>query len=179
MEDNPRISDEVLEKNLDRIIGFVANCDSKVSYLLSAIGIILTVLLAIKPTNLTFIKSAFYGHSDKLYWFLFLGLVGLALSSYYFLKGIHHLSQSLMARTEIHSENSSSMIFFGAILAQRDGHNYLQNIEKNEYSYREDLASQIYVNSEICTEKFKRYNKGFKHILFSIPFLVIFWSYVF
>ena len=88
MEDNPRISDEVLEKNLDRIIGFVANCDSKVSYLLSAIGIILTVLLAIKPTNLTFIKSAFYGHSDKLYWFLFLGLVGLALSSYYFLKGI-------------------------------------------------------------------------------------------
>ncbi|MGP5514784.1 hypothetical protein [Psychrobacter alimentarius] len=179
MEDSPRISDEILEKNLERIIGFVANCDSKISYLLSSVGIILTILVTVKPTNLTFIKIAFYGHSDKLYWFLFLGSLGLTFSSFYFLKGIYHLSQALTARTEIHSGNSKSMIFFGAISVQEGSNAYLQNIEKNEYSYRDDLACQIYINSKICTEKFKRYNKGFKLILFSLPFLVISWCYLF
>lgn len=179
MEDSFQISNEILEKNLDRVIGFVANCDSKVSYILSAIGIILTILFTVKPSNLTFIKSAFYGHSDKLYWFLFLGLVGLAFSSFYFLKGIYHLSQALTARTETHSGNSNSMIFFGAISVQEGGNAYLQNIENNEYSYREDLACQIYINSKICTEKFRRYNKGFKLVLFSVPILITSWCYLF
>lgn len=177
MEDSPRISNEILEKNLDRIIGFIANCDSKISYLLSSIGIILTILVTVKPTNLNFLKSAL--NSDETNILLGLSVLAIILSSFYFLKGVYRLSQALTARTKIHSGNSSSMIFFGAISAQAGSHDYLQNIEKNEYSYREDLACQIYINSKICTEKFERYNKGFKLIIFNLPFLVISWCYLF
>lgn len=174
---SPRISDEILEKNLERIIGFVANCDSKVSYLLSAVGIILTILFTVKPTNLNFLKSAL--SSDETNVLLGFSVLAIILSSFYFLQGIYQLSQALTARTKIHSGNSSSMIFFGAISAQAGSNDYLQSIEKNEYSYREDLACQIYINSKICTEKFERYNKGFKLILLSLPFLVISWCYLF
>lgn len=177
MEDNPRISDEILEKNLDRIIGFVANCDSKVSYLLSAVGIILTILFTVKPTNLNFLKSALV--SDETNVLLGFSVLAIILSSFYFIKGVYRLSQALTAQTKIHSGNSTSMIFFGAISNQVNGHSYLQNIEKNEYNYREDLACQIYVNSDICTKKFEKYNKGFKLILLSLPFLVISWCYLF
>lgn len=177
MGSSPRISDEILEKNLERVIGFVANCDSKVSYLLSAVGIILTILFTVKPTNLTFLKLAI--GSDETHALLGFSVLTIILSSFYFLQGVYQLSQALTARTKIHSGNSSSMIFFGAISAQAGSHDYLQSIEKNEYSYREDLACQIYINSKICTEKFERYNKGFKSILFSLPLLVVSWSYLF
>lgn len=177
MEDSPRISNEILEKNLERIIGFVANCDSKVSYLLSAVGIILTILFTVKPTNLNFLKSAL--GSDETNVLLGFSVLIIILSSFYFLQGVYQLSQALTARTKIHSGNSSSMIFFGAISAQAGSHDYLQSIEQTDYSYREDLACQIYINSKICTEKFERYNKGFKLILFSLPLLVVSWSYLF
>ena len=177
MEDRPRIGNEILEKNLERIIGFVANCDSKVSYLLSAVGVILTILFTVKPMNLTFLKSAL--GSDETNVLLGFSMLAIILSLFYFLQGVYQLSQALTARTKIHSGNSSSMIFFGAISAQAGSHDYLQSIEKNEYSYREDLACQIYINSKICTEKFERYNKGFKLILFSLPLLVVSWSYLF
>ncbi|WP_201607766.1 hypothetical protein [Psychrobacter immobilis] len=177
MEADSRISNEVLEKTLDRTIGFVANCDSKVSYLLSFVGVIITILLTFKPPNLIFISLVL--ESNESYWFFGISIFGLTLSLFYFLKGVYHLSQALTARTKIHSENSNSMIFFGAISSQQGSNEYLQNIEKNEYSYREDLACQIYVNSKICTEKFERYNKGFKLILFSLPVLIVSWSYLF
>ena len=177
MEADSRISNEILEKTLDRTIGFVANCDSKVSYLFSFVGVIITILLTLKPPNLIFISSVL--KSNELYWFFGISIFGFILSLFYFLKGVYQLSQALIARTEIHSENSKSMIFFGAISSQQCSHDYLQGIENNEYSYREDLACQIYLNSKICTEKFERYNKGFKLILFSLPILVVCWSYLF
>ena len=80
MEDRPRISNEILEKNLERIIGFVANCDSKVSYLLSAVGIILTILFTVKPMNLTFLKSAL--GSDETNVVLGFSVLALILSSF-------------------------------------------------------------------------------------------------
>ncbi|MGE6325493.1 hypothetical protein ACQKDA_06465 [Psychrobacter sp. NPDC078370] len=177
MEDRPRIGNEILEKNLERIIGFVANCDSKVSYLLSAVGVILTILFTVKPMNLTFLKSAL--GSDETNVLLGFSMLAIILSLFYFLQGVYQLSQALTARTKIHSGNSSSMIFFGAISAQAGSHDYLQSIEKTDYSYREDLACQIYINSKICTEKFEKYNKGFKFILLSLPFLIISWCYLF
>ncbi len=177
MEDNFQVSNEMLEKTLDRTIGFIANCDSKVSYLLSAVGIILTILFTVKPTNLTFLKTAL--NSNDSYVFLGFGVLGFILSAFYFLKGIYHLSQALTAQTGLHSENSKSMIFFGAISAQGGSQNYLLSINKSEYSYREDLACQIFLNSKICDEKFKRYNNGFRLILFNLPILVISWAYLF
>lgn len=177
MEDSPQISNEILEKTLDRTIGFISNCDSKVSYLLSFVGVIITILLTLKPPKLDFISSVL--ESNESYWFFGISIFAFILSLFYFLKGVYQLSQALTARTQIHSENSNSMIFFGSISDQQGSNEYLQNIEKDKYSYREDLACQIYINSKICTEKFKKYNKGFKLILLSLPVLIVSWSYLF
>lgn len=177
MEVDSQVTNEVLEKNLDRIIGFVANCDSKVSYLFSAVGIILTILFAVKPMNLILIRSALNSNVPDV--MLGFAILGLIISLSYFLAGIYSLSQALIAQTQSHSENSDSKIFFGAIASQGNSQNYLSNVNNDGYSYREDLACQIYINSKICTEKFEKYNRGLKFIRRSLLLLIICWSYLF
>lgn len=179
MENNHRISNEILEKNLDRIIGFVANCDSKVSYLLTFVGVIITILLTIKSPHLHFINPALNSTDSTWLLTLSIGVIGVVFAISLLVLGTYHLSKALIGKTERNPENTESLIFFGAISDRRNSEEYLSIINNEEYSYRNDLASQIYNNSKICTEKFDRYNKGFKLIRYGLPMLIIFWLFLF
>lgn len=177
MEDKPQVSNEVLEGVLTRTIGFIANCDSKVTSLLSVVGVIVTILFTIKPPNLDFMKLII--QSNGLNPVLGPSVFGFLLSLYFFLEGIYYSSQVLIARNGVNNDNNKSIIFFGSISQHTSSQNYFSEINKTSYNYREDLVCQIYLNSKICTEKFESYNKGFKRILFSLPVFIICWSYLF
>lgn len=41
-------------------------------------------------------------------------------------------------------------------------------VEQNEDEMLDDLINQIYINAEICTDKYKRYRRGIKLIVFSV-----------
>lgn len=177
MEKN-NISTEILEKNLNRIIDLIKNCDTKVSYVLAITGIVISILFKVKTPNLYFIKKAISG--DDLYWFFSIAILGLILTSFFCLKGIYCLTQALMAKSDINKENEQSLIFFGSIADKiKNGSDYLANFDSHNYDYREDLACQIYINSTICTSKFKNYVKGLNLLRWSLPILIICWSYLF
>jgi hypothetical protein len=175
---NSALTNDELKEILDRIVAFIANCDSKVSYLLSVFGVVFTILLTLKFPNLNFINITF----SKLpinYWVIGVILI-MVVSLLFFLKGLYHFSRVLFARIEC-SNYSPSKIFFGHISKYNPDYNhYLLSINNTTVEqYREDLASQIYTNSIICNKKFENYNTGFKCSIYSLPILIVSWSYLF
>ena len=170
-----------LHLTLDRIIGFISNCDTKVSFWFSFFGVILSILSTLKTPTVEFIKNVFCenprNRMDEIILFVFM-LIFL-ISIIFFITGLYYLSKALMARTT-NNEDRKSNIFFGHIASNRNQQAYLNRLEAtNLNKYIEDLVSQIYINSKICEQKFKNYNKGVKISGISIIFLLISWLYIF
>ena len=78
------------------------------------------------------------------------------------------------------NEDRKSNIFFGHIALHENQQAYWKCLKAtNLNKYIEDLVSQIYINSKICEQKFKNYNKGVKMSGISIIFLLVSWLYIF
>ncbi len=156
-------------KNLERVNFWVSNCDSKVSYLLTLQGVILTIIftsnyvsrlavtLGYKFTLLNFGWESFFRFIEgiSLYSFIILSLISL-----------YNAFSSLRARLDpkVFQEprlTTNSVLFFETI-ANRNFNNFLidqqgtTNINSN--SLDNDIDSQIFINSKICQLKFKYYN---------------------
>ena len=174
-----KLSDDTdkLHLTLDRIIGFISNCDTKVSFWFSFFGAILTILSTLKTPTKEAIKSVLCANprniTDNVVLIVFL------VSAICFIIGLYFLSQALMAKT-INNEDRKSNIFFGHIASHENQQAYMKCLkETNLNKYIEDLVSQIYINSKICEQKFKNYNKGVKMSGISIIFLLVSWLYIF
>lgn len=174
---NLEITSDILEKNLERVIGFISNCESKVSYLLATTGAIITILITTIPPNLTSIKNFVKSSEPNL--LIPMCIFGIMISTWYFLLGVHYSSKVLVANANQTSENAKSMIFFGSICLQPNSSSYITDLDSSNYSYKDDLACQIYINSKICSKKFEDYGKGFKFIYLSLPIVIICWAYLF
>lgn len=175
---NSALTNDELKDVLDRTIGFISNCDSKVSYLLSTFGVIFTILLTLKFPSLKFINESL-ANVNMNYWVIFFILV-MIISLFCFLKGFYHFTQVLFARIDCNNYTPSK-IFFGHIGKYNPNYqSYLSSINNvSDEQFREDLASQIYTNSIICNQKFEHYNKGFKFSIYSLPIVIVTWSYLF
>lgn len=176
--ENSALTNEELKETLNRIIGFISNSDSKVSYLLSTFGVIFTILLTLKFPNLNFINGMLSTSPMSCFGLAMIAIMCISLIS--FLAGLYHLTRVLFARVECNSY-APSKIFFGHISTYSPNYQYYLSSINNvtEEEYRKDLASQVYTNSVICDQKFKHYNKGFKLSVYSLPTLIITWSYLF
>lgn len=166
-----------LHLTLDRIIGFISNCDTKVSFWFSFFGAILTILSTLKTPTKEAIKSVLCANprniTDNVMLIVFL------VAAVFFVIGLCFLSKALMAKIT-NNEDRKSNIFFGHIASHENQQAYLGRLEAtNLNKYIEDLVSQIYINSKICEQKFKNYNKGVKISGISIIFLLVSWLYIF
>lgn len=173
MQDNP-INNEQLEVTLERIIILIGHCDTKVSYLLSVLGVIMTVLITAKTPKLTNIQPLM---EQGLYFIDIFAIFIIIFSILPFIYGIYCLVNAMVARTN--NNSLSSHIFFGDIAKFSCYQDYMQSINNQNYDYKADLLSQIYQNSKICSLKFSYYNKGFKFCCYSLPFLIVSWLYLF
>ena len=172
------LTNDELKNILDRIIVFIENCDSKVSYLLSAFGVIFTILFTLKFPNLKFIECTLAQPSVSCLFIL--SLLGFVFSLMCFIKGLYHFTQVLIARTQC-THYQKSKLFFGHIATKYENYQeYLSDVNQiTDDAYREDLSSQIYTNSQICNKKFEQYNIGFKFSIYSLPILIVTWTYLF
>lgn len=166
-----------LHLTLDRIIGFISNCDTKVSFWFSFFGVILTILSTLKTPTKEAITSILCATprniTGEAIIFVFF------VSAIFFVIGIYFLSRALIAKIT-NNEDRKSNIFFGHIASHRNQQAYLSDLKSIDLNkYIEDLVSQIYINSKICEQKFKNYNKGVKMSGISIIFLLISWLYIF
>lgn len=160
---------------LDRIIIFINNCDNKASIILGIYGVFGGILLT---SNLfyNFIKNLFLLKFDN---YLLIYIFLLLIASLLFIWGIIRLFLVLYAKidTKVYAEKglvTNSKIFYGTISNYSFQEYKLKISNLTEEEFKDDILSQIYIDSKICIKKFQNYNKGLKcSFLGLISFLIL------
>lgn len=180
-------------KTLDITNMWIENVDSKISYALAFIGILLGFIITkdkpidIGDTVVDILEktSVFLASPNRVFNITIekniLALVLLTALTTTAIISIIYLLIALKGNIGLdeHNEdglNIESNIFWGSISKKRyiDFKNEVININENDLI--NDIISQIFINSKICNKKFKNYNKGIKYIIFTV---IIFFTYNF
>ena len=141
---------EITTQTLERNLGFISNCDNKASIILTAVGVLLTIILT--SEGLASIKDILKKSLSQITFLNFIYMFVFFSSVIILLSGILFLISVLIARSGISETKGSknSLIFFGGI----NSFNRIANYD--------DIISQIYINSKITKKKYRRYNLGLK-----------------
>lgn len=148
---------------LDRTTDLINNCDTKSSIALGFVGVAMGILLSDNfiPKGITIIENNLASLKFKAY-LLFLCVIIIA-----FALGVYFLFSVIFAK--INKSKYNSKIFFTDISSNKSLQDYKKIVvEQNEDEMLDDLINQIYINAEICTDKYKRYRRGIKLIVFSV-----------
>ena len=154
---------EITTQTLERNLGFISNCDNKASIILTAVGVLLTIILT--SEGLASIKDILKKSLSQITFLNFIYMFVFFSSVIILLSGILFLISVLIARSGISETKGSknSLIFFGGINSFNKIANYEKAIKKmDKKDLLDDLISQIYINSKISTKKYRRYNLGLK-----------------
>lgn len=153
-----------LNEILDRTIGWIENCDTKTSIILSGMGVIAGILLATDYVE-KLVTIYRYMISYVNLWRSFYLLVSF-LSLWVIVYGCVLLIGVLVAKVnpaEFSEKGvkTDSLIFFTSIAANNSLAKYRDKVKECSYEQLDDdIISQIYICSLICKKKFKLYKKG-------------------
>lgn len=161
---------ESLEQSLDRINGWIGNCDQKAGFLLAIIGILVAILFSsdFSKSIVEIIVNPYREYRKcpglnefnltRFAFFLFV-VVSIISCVTSIIFSLLSLTAAINIKKFKQVEGNSdlvdnSLLFFGSISSR----NYNEFKNMDEVDYGEDLKSQVFINSIICTRKFKRYN---------------------
>lgn len=173
------LTKEQLEQNLERVNGWIGNCDQKASFLLALVGVVSAIICTsdilsrVKTTLvtpfITYWKDG-VGSFDIVRLFLALALICGILS---LLLAMYFLLLCLWAETNYDKFNQfgieeKSLLFYGSVAKMK-----YDEFRKASNDYENDLQSQLYINSAICSKKFERYKIAVKFVFAAINLLVV------
>ncbi len=153
---------------LSRIIGFVCNCDQKSGMLLAVSGVIFLVLGnrgAFEAINL--IET----HYDGSAIFVILFTVPIVLGLFFYFFAVYTLSRAISANVVCSGKNLRT--YFGDIQCCDFLSFKEQFTQCSKEAVLDDLLAQIYVNSIICTKKYRTYNCALNYMRYAIASLVV------
>ncbi len=167
---------EIATQTLERNIGFVANCDNKTSIILAIIGVFLTIILTNDGLNTIYriINTCIEMKTfcSVMYLFVLGGTIVVMIL------GIYNLCGVLIAKTSETAKGliaTNSRIFFTGINNHGNCVVYKEKFyEMSEQELLDELLTQIYINSDIATQKYNKYNKGVKRTIIGFSLFVIF-----
>lgn len=172
-----------LEDKLDRVIGWINNCDQKASILLAFIGVAFPLLFSSDFATNTYKELI----SDFLYYlqngegqfslirflcFLFtiLSILDLGVSFWFLLSALSgRIDSSIYAEDGLRTE---SLIFFGSISKMKYIDFETNFSQQSKDTAINDLTSQLYINSRICQTKFAAYDNALCWLKWGILFLL-------
>lgn len=158
------ISNEELSEIFGRINGWIENCDSKVSTILSGMGVFAGILLATDYVSKFIDIFRFMCEQSNVWTVIYLVICLFSLCL--LILGAFLLVGVLFARvntTEFESRGvkKESLVFFSSIAKNKTLSKYRGRIKKcTSEQMSDDLISQIYVCSLICDKKFMLYKRG-------------------
>ena len=183
---SPNLDKEDAFNVLDRIIGFVNNCDNKASIMLGIFGAIIAIICTTdgmseiaRIFHVVTINKSFCSIIYLILWFSSL----LVLSF-----GLYNFISALRAKLDCGDMKSSkldidSKIYFGGISKNKSYEQYLLKLRGlTSDDLLNDIISQIYINATICDKKFKCYNLGLMLSIIGLIGFLILWaigSYIF
>lgn len=173
MSTNPYSAEE-LNQRLDRVNGWINNCDQKAGILLAFCGALVAVLLTsdVIGKGYYYLVEPFYCYwldeADATFSFKRAALFcGLLPTIYYGWNVVYNLLLVLKPKTKIEdfNDNSSpitnnSKLHFQSIAKKSYREFQTESKWQSETEYLDDLCTQIYCNSRICDDKFDNYTKG-------------------
>ena len=174
-------------KTLERINTWIGNCDTKVSFALAFAGILIGGFFAssiITGSLKKFIDNlfdigSFIQRGDPQFPIIVLAFVILVAFVIFIGISIVSLFHAIKGKTDssvFHQEGipKESNLHFGAI-QNKSFLDFKKSFhQQTEESLLNDLLSQVHINSSICNQKFKSYNKGVKYLVFStISFILV------
>ncbi|AMC94273.1 hypothetical protein AOC36_09880 [Erysipelothrix larvae] len=151
---------------LDRTIGFVQNCDNKTSILLAVFAGLFTIVFSTEcPSIIQEITIESLKLNSVMHFIFF--ILGL-LSVLFIMVGIITLIFVLIPKVEgkdikgLEFEQKSK-IFFGGIVMFESYDKYKDSLlHMTEEEYMNHIVSQIYINSIICSKKYRKYTIGMR-----------------
>ena len=174
------VTKDELYKQLEIIQNWVSNVDVKASIIIGIVGIFFGII----GTNNELQKNLFkslkpikdIANVDFSIILSIFFLICYILIAYFLFQILSSLLKVLIGRInpDVYEEEgleTSSLIFFGSI-AKKRFKNYKDCVtDGNDNSQKNDLLSQIFINSKICDKKFKYYNKAIQN--FKILLIII------
>ena len=161
---------ESLEQSLDRVNAWIGNCDQKAGFLLAIIGVLIAIIFSsdFSQSIVDTIVNPYreYIRNPELnefrlirfiyFIFILISVIASFVSIIFALLSITAaIDIKIYKKDDCNSELvDNSLLFFGSISSKK----YNDFREMSDVSYEDDLKSQIFINSNICTRKFKRYN---------------------
>lgn len=180
-KNNPKLNEEDLKykieiatQTLDRNIGFVTNCDNKTSIVLATFGVLLAIILTneglSKIYNILKACIEMKTFCSILYLFCFVGVI------FVLVLGMFNLGSVLVAKTSekaIGRHDENSRIFFAGIRKSGSYNTYNQRFyAMSKEDLLNDLIEQVYINADIASTKYARYNLGLKRTIVGFILLV-------
>lgn len=166
---------EIATQTLERNIGFVNNCDNKTSIVLAIIGVFLTIILTNDGLNTIYRIIKTCVETKTFCSFMYLLVLSVAILIMIF--GFYNLCGVLIAKTSETAEGLSltnSRIFFTGINKHGNYEVYKEKFyEMNEQELLDELIAQIYINSDIASQKYSKYNNGVKRIITGFCLFVV------
>lgn len=174
-EKNYYKKEELLEQ-LDRHLDWIKSCDTKTSIVLGVIGIFLTIFASDSSINI--ISLVFSGIIQNLNFSNLLYLIFFTFSLSVFVYGVFNLISVLIPRlskeVEVYSGTYKDSLYFFESIAKNTFPEYKEKMGKrNEEDEVFDIASQIFINAQICTIKYSQYKKGIKFSFLGIAGVLI------
>lgn len=171
---------EKATKKLDSINQWISNCDTKSSFVLTFFGVVLTIIFTSKVGE-EMISSFSFQNADEVNQKTVFNFFLVLISLFFIISSLitfYHIYLTLKGRIndKVYGQNAlntDSNIFFRSIASKT-----FENFEKESNSedkskYLNDLNSQVFINANIVTLKFKHYNKSLLWMSISlITFLV-------
>ena len=166
---------EIATQTLERNIAFVINCDNKTSIVLTAIGVLLTIILTNDGLNALFniVRSCIQVNTfcDICYLLCLIGAIFITLL------GMFNLGSVLVAKTSEEAmgrKGANSRIFFSGIRKCGDCQTYCNRFyEMSREELLQELLEQTYINADIATQKYAKYNVGLKRTVVGFVIFVL------
>lgn len=182
------INREDLEIKLDRINGWINNCDQKTSILMAIEGVVLTIFCTSDYISLIHKRIiipiyTYYKTGNGVFSLTNTIQICLLLAMFVFaFLSIFYSLQVIKGETDISvfkqpGIEEKSLIHFSSISNNSFNEFKRKVSSQSEKSLLNDLFSQIYINSSICYNKFKCHKKSvfyfcmFMFSLFTVSFI--------
>lgn len=177
-----------LEARLDRVNGWINNCDQKSSILLAIEGVVLTILctsdyISFIHQQLIFPIYNYYETGNGVFsvintiqlFILAAMFILIFLSVFYSLQVIKGTIDTRLFKQSGLTEKS--LLHFTTISHRSFNEFKIDIASQSEESMLNDLFSQVYINSSICDNKFK-YHKKSVWCFCSFLFLLVLISFI-
>lgn len=153
-------------RSLEMINTWISNLDTKVSFALALVGVLIGVIFSEGLPNafqrISEVSKLAELNGGEIIAALLVGV--LYLTSFC---SVYNFMMAIIAR--IKNENNAPSIFFFGSIGAMGLQNYKDKVNHlTETQLLEDLEEQIHTNSKICSKKAKWYNKGIKLLVSTI-----------